>query len=214
MASKSNSDEFLAMLGRREIPKSPRLALREPPYDDAAAAVIGNTAFTGLSPINLRMSLAHHPKLATAFQAMSHIVMFQTAVAERDREIAIIRTGALTRSEYEWGMHVSIFGEKCGLTPDLVEDLTVSKTWRDLKSDLWNERERLVVRMVDELHHHSTIADETWHGLTAHFPNEQVVELIFSSSFYHMAAFYLNSTAVPLEEGSQRFPEGVTQASV
>src|SRR3546814_11912985 len=75
------------------------------------------------------MSLAHHPKLASAFQAMSHIVMFQTAVAERDREIAIIRTGALTRSAYEWGMHVSIFGEKCGLTPEQVEDVTVSKPW-------------------------------------------------------------------------------------
>src|SRR3546814_16751786 len=116
------------MLGRREIPKSRRLALREPPYDEGAAAVVANTAFKGLSPINLRMSLAHHPKLASAFQAMSHIVMFQTAVAERDREIAIIRTGALTRSEYEWGMHVSIFGDKCGLTPEQVEDVKVSKT--------------------------------------------------------------------------------------
>src|SRR3546814_8465011 len=58
-------------------------------------------------------------------------------------------------------MHVSIFGEKCGLTPEQVEDVTVSKTWRDLKPGLWNKREQLVVRMVDELHHHSTIADET-----------------------------------------------------
>src|SRR3546814_15286493 len=97
-------------------------------------------------------------------------------------------------------MHVSIFGEKCGLTPEQVEDVTVSKTWRDLKPGLWNKREQLVVRMVDELHHHSPIADETWLQLTEHFPNDQVVELIFSSSFYHIAAFYLNSTAVPRSE--------------
>lgn len=214
MNSDSSNNDILAMLGGRKIPKSRRLALREPPYDDASAAVVGNTAFTGLSPINLRMSLAHHPKLAAAFQAMSHIVMFQTEVPERDREIAIIRTGALTRSEYEWGMHVSIFGEKCGLTSEQIEDVTVSKGWRDLNAALWSEQERLVVRMVDELHHHSTIADETWVQLTKHYPNEQVVELIFSSSFYHMAAFYLNSAAVPLEEGSRRFPSGVSQASV
>ncbi|HEX7075519.1 MAG TPA: carboxymuconolactone decarboxylase family protein [Hyphomicrobiaceae bacterium] len=214
MDPKSNGDDILAKLGRRKIPKSRRLALREPPYDEATAAVVGNAVFQGLSPVNLRMSLANHPKLAAAFQAMSHIVMFQTAVAERDREIAIIRTGALTRSEYEWGMHVSIFGEKCGLTPEQVEDVTLSESWRDLKAGLWNEREQLVVRMVDELHHHSTIADETWAQLTKHYPNDQVIELIFSSSFYHMAAFYLNSTAVPLEEGAQRFPNGLTQASV
>ena len=57
----------------------------------------------GLLPrlVNLRLALAHHGKLGGAFQAMAHVVLFQCAVPERDREIAIIRTGALTRSEYE-----------------------------------------------------------------------------------------------------------------
>src|SRR3546814_2450853 len=84
------------------------------------------------------------------------------------------------------------------------------KTAYELRISDWSSD----VCSSDLLHHHSTIADETWLQLTEHFPNDQVVELIFSSSFYHMAAFYLNSTAVPLEDGSQRFPEGVMQASV
>ena len=193
---------------------SRRLPLVQPPYPPEAEKAIGSTVFKGLSPLNLRLSLANHPKLASAFQAMSHVVLFQGAVPEREREIAIIRTGALTRSEYEWGMHVSIYAGKCDLHEAQVMELTCRKSWRDLSDALWQPSERLIVRMVDELHHYSTVADETWQQMNAQWPKEQVMELLFASSFYHMAAFFLNTAAVPLEDGSRRFPDGVTQAEV
>jgi alkylhydroperoxidase family enzyme len=196
------------------IAVSRRLPLRRPPYDAEVEKAIRNTAFSGLSPLNLRLALANHPKLATAFQSMAHVVLFKCEVPERDREIAIIRTGALTRSEYEWGMHVSIYGAKCGLGEAQVAELTQAASWRELSETLWTSAERLVVRMVDELHRHSTVADETWDSLVATWPQDQVIELIFASSFYHMAAFFLNATAVPLEDGSKRFPPGVVQARV
>lgn len=204
------------MTGRdsSSLPPSQRLPLRPPPYEPEVAAAVGSTAFKGLSPLNLRLALANHPKLGPAFQAMAHVVLFQCALPERDREISIIRTGALTRSEYEWGMHVSIYASKCGLSEAQVRDLTCAPAWRSLSPDLWTPKERLIVRMADELHFHSTIADATWAGLNANWPQEQVVELIFSSAFYHMAAFFLNSAAVPLEAGSRRFPEGLAQAAV
>lgn len=193
---------------------SDRLPLRQPPFPPEVEKTIGNTAFQGLSPLNLRLALAHHPKLANAFQSMAHVVLFQCAVSERDREIAIIRTGALTRSEYEWGMHVSIYGEKCRLTEEQVLDLTQCPSWRGLPAARWTAAEILIVRMVDELHHHSTVSDEAWAGLVAHWPQEQVMELLFAASFYHMAAFFLNTAAVPLEEGARRFPADVAQAAV
>ena len=196
------------------IANSRRLPLRRPPYDADVEKAIRNTAFSGLSPLNLRLALANHPKLAAAFQSMAHVVLFQCAVPERDREIAIIRTGALTRSEYEWGMHVSIYGGKCGLGEAQIAELTRAPSWRGLSETVWTPAERLVVRMVDELHRHSTVADETWDALVTTWPQEQVIELILASSFYHMAAFFLNSTAVPLEDGSERFPPGVAQARV
>ena len=196
------------------IAKSRRLPLRQPPYEPDMEQTIRNTAFTGLSPLNLRLALANHPKLAAAFQAMAHVVLFKCEVAERDREIAIIRTGALTRSEYEWGMHVSIYGEKCGFTEAQVQDLTCTPSWQGLDARLWSPTERVIVRMVDELHRHSTVADETWQQLNATWPKEQVMELLFAASFYHMAAFFLNTAAVPLEDGSRRFPSCTAQAAV
>ena len=196
----------------QELAASRRMPLRAPPYDEAAARAIGNTAFSGtLSPQNLRLTLAQEPKLAVAFQQMAHVVLFQGSVSEREREIAIIRTGALTRSEYEWGMHVSIYAERCGLSEAQVMELTCNAS---LDESLWSEKERLIVRMVDELHAHSTVGDSTWAQLQAHWPRDQVVELVLASSFYHMAAFFLNSMAVPLEHGSRRFPPGVVQAFV
>ena len=193
---------------------STRLPLRPPPYEPEVAAAVGSTAFQGLSPLNLRLALANHPKLGPAFQAMAHVVLFQCALPERDREIAIIRTGARTRSEYEWGMHVSIYAARCGLDAAQVRDLSCAAGWQALAPGLWTEPERLIVRMVDELHQHSTVADATWAALNAHWPQQQVVELLFASSFYTMAAFFLNSAAVPLEQGSERFPAGLAQAEV
>lgn len=193
-----------------DLALSTRLPLRAPPYPPEVAERIGNTAFSGLSPQNLRLALAHQPALAAAFQALAHEVLFKCALPAREREIAIIRTGALTRSEYEWGMHVSIYGGPCGFSAAEIDELTHG----ELTSATWTERERLIVRAVDELHHHSTVSDATWHGLAAHWPPDQIVELILSSGFYHMAAFFLNSVAVPLEEGAQRFPADVSQAAV
>ena len=194
-----------------DLAASTRLPLRAPPYPPEVAARIQNKAFGALSPQNLRLVLAHQPALAAAFQAMAQQILFKGALPERQREIAIIRTGALTRSEYEWGMHVSIYAERCGLTPEQITDLTLATT---PSATLWTEGERCIVRMVDELHHHSTVSDATWAAMRSHWPEDQIVELILSSSFYHMAAFFLNSTAVPLEDGARRFPPGLTQARV
>ncbi len=192
------------------IAESTRLPLRQPPYEPEMERRIRNSAFKGLSPLNLRLALAHSPKLSEHFQSMAHVVLFQGQLPEREREIAIIRTGALTRSEYEWGMHVSIYGEKCGFSEAQIAELTQGAP----SAALWSEKERAIVRMVDELHAHSTVSDATWDALRTHWPHEQIVELILASSFYHMAAFFLNSMAVPLEEGSRRFPPGLAQAAV
>lgn len=189
-----------------KIPESKRLSLCRPPYDDETRESIENTAFTGLSPLNLRLALAHHPRLARRFQALAHEVLFEAAVDLRVKEIAIMRTGALTGSEYVWGMHVSIFGEKVSLDEEAIADLTLAKTWRDLKDPRWSKEDKLSIRMVDELHETSTISDETWAEMSVTWPPAQFIELIFASGVYHLSSFFLNAAGVPLEGGQTRFP--------
>lgn len=190
--------------------RSTRLPLPAPPYTPEVERLVGNGPFTALAPRNLRLALAHQPGLAAAFQSMAQQILFKCSLPEREREIAIIRTGALTRSEYEWGMHVSHFAERCQINAEQLAELTLGQPGQAL----WTERERLIVAMVDELHHHSTVSDATWAQLSMHWPPDQIVELILASSFYHMAAFFLNSMAVPLEVGAARFPAGIESARV
>lgn len=188
--------------------RAPRLPLREPPYPPEVAKLVENSAFAGLSPGKLRKALAHHPDFARTFQAMAHVVLFKSAVDMRAKEIGIMRTGALNGAEYMWGMHVSIYGAEVGLDDAAVRDLTTAETWKDLKDPRWTDRERLVIRMADELHGCSTVSDTVWDGLCAEWPTAQVIELLFASSFYTMASYFLNCARVPLEEGQARFPEG------
>ena len=205
----SDSSATVAAAAWPDPVPSTRLPLRGPPYPPEVAARIGNTAFSGLSPQNLRLALAHQPALASAFQALAHQILFKCTLPEREREIAIIRTGALSRSEYEWDMHVSIYGPACGFSPAQIDELTLGQA----SAALWTATERLMVQVVDELHQHSTVSDATWAALSVHWPPAQIVELILSAGFYRMAALFLNSTGVPLEVGAQRFPPGLAQAA-
>ncbi|MEX2519601.1 MAG: carboxymuconolactone decarboxylase family protein [Paracoccaceae bacterium] len=190
-----------------KIVETDRLPLRRPPYDEETRRNIENTAFTGLSPQNLRLALAHNPLLGARFQAFAHSVLFKADVELRVKEIAIIRTGALTGAEYVWGMHVSIFGDKCELDEAAINDLTLAPAWSDLKDPRWTDTERLAVRMTDELHFQSGISDETWEQMSAIWPPSQFIEMIFAVGVYHVASFFIKSAGVPLEEGQARFPE-------
>lgn len=198
------------------VAQSKRLPLKEPPYSpEQERNIKNNTKFKGgLSPLNLRLALANHVPLGTAFQEIAHKILFESEVNARYREIAIIRTGALTRCEYEWGMHVSIFAEKCSLDSHLIQELTLKLSWHDFNEENWSKQDLLTVRMTDELHRFSTISDETWTQMTDEWPMEQVIELIMASGVYHMASFFLNSASVPLEVGQEHFPEGISQAEV
>jgi hypothetical protein len=70
----------------------------------------------------------------------------------------------------------------------------------------WSERERLLVRLVDELHETGTIPDELWTGLAAKWDPPALVELVATVGFYHLVSFTANAFRVDLEEHAERFP--------
>ncbi len=195
-----------------EFAPSRRLPLRRPPYDEQTLRNIENTAFKGLSPLNLRLALAHHPKLGEKFQAIAQTVLFEAEIEMRPKELAIMRTCALAGNEYAWGMHVAIYGERVGLDEAAVDDLTLAPSWRELTDPRWSESDRLAIRVADELHRDANVEDETWARLNETWPTGEVIELIFSAGVYRLASCFINSTAVPLETGQARFPDGYRRA--
>jgi alkylhydroperoxidase family enzyme len=120
----------------------------------------------------------------------------------REREIVIDRACARCGGEYEWGVHMALFAERVGFGP-----AEISAT-RSLNVDqpCWSSRERLLLRLVDQLHDTSTIDDALWAALAAEFSDEQLLELIMLTGFYHMVSFVVNAMRLPPEPYGARFP--------
>ena len=84
-------------------------------------------------------------------------------VSLRHREIVIDRTCARCGCAYEWGVHVAFFAQRVTLNTEQVR-----ATQRGNGDDpVWSAEERLLIRLVDELHDTSAISDGLWRELAA-----------------------------------------------
>ena len=106
--------------------------------------------------------------------------------------------------EYEWGVHVAYFAGRVGLTDRQVASLTFGSSddpcWTD-------ERERTLIAMVDTLHDHNDIDDETWRRLTEHFDERQLLDLLLLSGWYHAISYVARAARVDLEPGAPRLSD-------
>jgi alkylhydroperoxidase family enzyme len=122
----------------------------------------------------------------------------------RDREIIIDRTCARCGCEYEWGVHVSVFAERAGLTGPQVTSLTHGGA----DDPCWTaDRDRLLIAAADALHDSADIADELWGRLTGLFSHEQLLDLTMLAGWYHAISYTANAARVELEDGAPRFAD-------
>ena len=100
-------------------------------------------------------------------------------------------------------MHMALFGARVGFG-EAERRATLAP---DAAAGCWSARERLIVRMMDQLHETSTIDDALWIELGAEFRDEQLIELIMLAGFYHMVSFLANALRLPAEPYAARFPD-------
>src|SRR5215472_4117516 len=142
---------------------SPRVDPVAPPYAPDVQAVFDKIMPAGVPPLTLFTILARVPRIYDRFRAGS--LLDRGPVSLRHREIVIDRTCARCGCPYEWGVHVAFFAERVGLTPEQVR-----ATARGGGEDpAWIGEERLLVRLVDELHDTASISDGLWQALAAAF---------------------------------------------
>ncbi|MFV8817767.1 carboxymuconolactone decarboxylase family protein [Haliea sp. E17] len=115
----------------------------------------------------------------------------------RDLEVVILRTGWLCRSAYTWGEHVR-FGRNAGLSAQEIEWLVQGSA-----APGWNERDRALVRLAEELHADACVSDATWAVVAENFSDKQIIELLMMVGFYHEIAFLYNSMRVRLIPGNE-----------
>lgn len=183
---------------------APRLNLPEPPFEPAMQAMLERINPPGApSILALFRLLATHPLLAERVKGWGSYFLGRTAALPlRDREVVIDRVCARCGAEYEWGVHVAAFADAAGFSPAQVQ--AIARPDADLRG--LPERDRLLVRLVDELHATSHVSDTLWAELAAVWTPAQLIELLVLSGWYRAIAYLCNATRLPLETWQARFP--------
>ena len=178
----------------------PRIAAAEPPYTPEIESALNRIMPPGVPPLVLFTTLARNPRVFQRFMAGG--LLDKGSISLREREIVIDRTTARCGSEYEWGVHIAFFAEATGLTPAQVR----ATVRGDAHDPAWSPSEALLIRLVDSLHDWAEVPDALWVELRAAFSEEQLIELIVLTGFYHMVSFVTNALRLPLEKDAARFP--------
>ena len=176
---------------------APRIAALEPPFSPAVADALQKIMPPGVEPLALFRTLAVNERVFLRF--MAGALLDRGSISLREREIVIDRTCARCGSEYEWGVHVAFFGERARLTEAEIAGTLAADP------SAFAPRERLLLRLVDELHDTAQVSDPLWQALRAEWSEAQVIELVALAGLYHMVSFVTNALRIPLEPYAARF---------
>ena len=185
------------------LDQTPRIAPLEPPFEPAVAEQLRSMMPPGVPPIALFRTFARNSSMAAAMQPWGrHQLGRSFAVGLREREIVIDRTCARCGCEYEWGVHVAFFAARAGLDSAQVTSLTHGGP----ADTCWTEgSERLLIRLVDELHDSSDVSEALWQELRGQYDEAQLLDLLLLCGWYHAISFTARAARVPLEDGAPTF---------
>jgi 4-carboxymuconolactone decarboxylase len=167
-------------------------------WDDDTHEVMSRVEQDG-RVLNIYRTLAHHPKLFKRWSVFGTHVLYRSTLPARERELLILRTGYLCRSDYEWSQHV-VIGKAAGITD---EEIARIKEGPDASG--WSAEDATVIRAADELHNESFISDATWHELSKRYDTKQLIDVVFAVGQYHLVSMALNTLGVQLEAEAKGF---------
>ncbi|MFZ6679379.1 carboxymuconolactone decarboxylase family protein [Undibacterium sp. Tian12W] len=179
----------------------PRIAPLEPPYDIDVEQAFTRIMPPGMPPLTLFRTQAHNKRVLLRMFAGN--LLDKGEISLRARELLILRTCARCGSEYEWGVHVTLFAARAGLSK---EDIAATLSDAPALSAL-SASELLLLKAVDELHETSSITDALWAKLEQHFSQVQLLEIISLVGSYHTVSFVTNAARIELETFAARFAQ-------
>lgn len=180
----------------------PRMVPLEPPYPADTQAEF-DRIMRGAPPLSLFRMIAAQPRAWAKFRAGS--LLDKGPLTLREREIVIDRTCALTRCEYEWGVHVAVFAEAAELTPEEIRATVLEAP----DAGCWSQAEQALISTVDALHLRASLTDDEFARLSAHYDDAKIFEIFMLCGFYRTVAYIANGLALPLEASAARFPQQV-----
>lgn len=182
-----------------------RIVPLAPPYPTETAAQLESMMPRGVPPILLFRTFALNLEMSKAMAPWgAYELSKRLSLTMRDREIVIDRVCARCGCEYEWGVHVAFFADRAGLTDEQVTSLTFG----DGGDPCWiDERDRILIEVVDALHDASDVDDDLWLRVSRHFTDVEALDLFVLVGWYHAISYAANAARVPLEDGAPRFAD-------
>jgi alkylhydroperoxidase family enzyme len=71
----------------------------------------------------------------------------------------------------------------------------------------WSAPEQALIAAVDALHVRSTLSDDEFKALSAHYDDAKIFEIILLCGFYRTVSYLANGLDLPLEAKVARFPK-------
>lgn len=162
------------------------------PDDPVVHEVFERFATEDREPIALYRALAHAPAILRAYGALATGLRYEGDVAPDLRELVIMRIAQLTGSRYEWAHH-RLIATQVGLTD---EQLVEMHSWSS--SRLFDERQRLTLRLVDGVHGVALNGD-AFEAVRASLGEAQAVELVVIAAFYEAVARIVQGLGLEVE---------------
>ncbi|MGO9929581.1 MAG: carboxymuconolactone decarboxylase family protein [Mycobacterium sp.] len=153
----------------------------------------------GNPPLLLFTTLARDRRLF--FKFFNFGLLDRGHLTIRQREIVIDRVTAACDAEYEWGVHVSTFATRAGLSEEQIASLTTGGP----EDPCWDDADRVLIQLCDSLHRSCTVDDDLWARLSTHHGDEAILELLMLAGAYRTVSYLVNSLRLPLEDGARTF---------
>lgn len=181
---------------------APRIApLRDDEFTPEQKERLGKAGERVGGVLNIFRTLIRVPDAYRAFNWWGGYVLGRNSLTPRDREIAILRTGWLCKSGYEWTQHHRI-GLESGLNAAEIERIKSGAG-----AEGWTAAERALLSAVDELQRDQFVSNPIWKALEPHYSERQRMDIVFTVGQYVQVSMILNSFGVQLDEGQTLDPD-------
>jgi len=150
---------------------------------------------------NAFRTLANNETMAKGVFTHLTTLLNRNTFSTRLRELAIMRIGWATGSEYEWTQHWRV-ATTAGIAE---EDILAVRDWR--ASGRLGAADRAILAATDEMLAAGRITDATWAECARHVPTAaEQVEMVVCIANWIMFSNILRSLDIPVEDGVMSWP--------
>jgi 4-carboxymuconolactone decarboxylase len=143
-------------------------------------------------PVNLYRALGNHPALTAAWTEFANAIRHESRTPRALRELMILRTAQLARSEYEWAHHLRM-ARGAQVSEAKIAALA---GWNSSKE--FDAKERAALALTEAVMA-CNVTDAVHAEVKRHFNDAEYVELSLTAGFYAMVSRMLDAMRVELD---------------